>query len=90
MPDDTLTYFEADPQRQQLLRAKLGALLTWQKPALTQTVGRYDPSALDPFDAKRKALIQPQNPAPKSYSLAMTYKLLTKVGQSTGPENVGP
>lgn len=57
MPDNNLTYFEADPHRRQLLKAKLGALLTWQKPALVRTVGPFDPAAFDPFDAKRQALI---------------------------------
>lgn len=49
--------FDADPQRQRLLRNKLGGLLTWKKPALTQTIGPFDPAAFDPFDSRRMKLI---------------------------------
>jgi hypothetical protein len=56
MPEENLTYFKADPQRQQLLKAKLIALLTWQKPELVRTVGPFDPAAFDPFDAERMQL----------------------------------
>lgn len=53
MAEDGQQFFTAAPARQHLLKNKLGALLTWKKPALIQTVGPNDPGAFDLFDTKR-------------------------------------
>lgn len=40
-----------DDLRQRLLEQKLGDLLDWQKPQVIQTIGPYDPSVFDNFEA---------------------------------------
>lgn len=56
MPETQLAFTD-DPKRERLLRYKLGSLLTWQKPVLTQTIGPFEPHAFDPFDTERRKLI---------------------------------
>lgn len=46
-----------DPRREKLLKDKLGDLLTWTKPVIVETVGPYDPTAFDEYDAYRQRVI---------------------------------
>jgi len=57
LADDDSDDFSLTGERQRLLQGKLGALLFWRVPQLIQTVGPFDPSAFDPYDKKRRKLI---------------------------------
>ena len=46
-----------DAQRQQLLTAKTGTLLTWKVPALEHTIGPCDPTAFQAYEDKRASLV---------------------------------
>ena len=47
-----------DPQRQEVLKRKLGRLLTWDKPQIEKTVGPYDPEPFDSLDTRRREIIE--------------------------------
>lgn len=77
MPKDDQLIFPADPQRQRLLEKKFGDLLTWKKPALVRTIGPFDPTAFDPFDAQRADCawhLFPPRGAPASTQDATVFK----------------
>lgn len=57
MPKESQVVFEESPLHGRLLGNKLGVLLTWAKPVLIQTIGPFDPSRFDAFDARRMALV---------------------------------
>ena len=46
-----------DPKREKLLKAKLGDLLAWKKPQIVETVGPYDPTVFDGYDALLQRVI---------------------------------
>ena len=46
-----------DPARHELLRAKFGRYLDWRVPLIENTVGPFDPSVFDRFDARRRSLV---------------------------------
>ena len=47
-----------DQDREKLLKAKLGDLLTWSRPEIVETIGPHDPMAFDAYDAHRLAVIE--------------------------------
>ncbi len=49
--------FNLSPERQQLLRGKLGRFLYWTRPNIERTIGPYLPDAFDAFDTMRLALV---------------------------------
>lgn len=58
MANGTLSASEDDPRHQRLLSEKLGALLTWKKPALERSVGPFEPQVFDDFDTSRLELVR--------------------------------
>ncbi len=46
-----------DARRQQLLEAKLGKLLHWEPPNIVDTVGPFEPSVFEEFEARRRDLV---------------------------------
>jgi hypothetical protein len=48
---------DKDPRHCRLLSDKLGVLLTWSKPAPEASVGPFEPSVFDDFDASRQAIV---------------------------------
>lgn len=57
MPMSQQADITMDEKRQKLLKAKLGDLLTWTKPELVETIGPFEPSVFEEFDARRRKLI---------------------------------
>ncbi len=54
--------------RQRLLEQKFGDLLDWRKPELVETIGPYDPSAFDDFEALLARAIEFARKRLESYS----------------------
>lgn len=85
MADDRQLFFETDPQRQRLLQNKLGALLGWTKPTLTQTVGPFAPDVFDVFDVRRMKLINACVEKLESYA-SDQFNLIVEPGGSSGTQ----
>jgi len=59
-----------DPDRQKLLAAKLGSLLTWRPPEIVKTVGPFDPEPFARHEAARVDLVEACQAKLTRYSVA--------------------
>lgn len=57
MTKDISPEADLDEKRSKLLRAKLGGLLVWKMPILTETIGPCDPKVFEVFEERRSSLV---------------------------------